>query len=389
MPVLLAVVLLLGLSCTLAQHPQTVLAALPLDGLRLVRLDPTAPPQWLSRNERREIKASGVFFKDITDRQDFEFKAALDRRSALSPFPTPNSTIVHRIISYIDSSHAEGHINHLTSLWTRWCESDTGREASDYLYEVLRSYVDLAPEVSGRDIHLLKVEHAFKQYSLVLRIASQTAQDDGTHKVAIVGAHLDSASRFGDFERAPGADDDASGTATVLEAARLLLRSGYVPARGRAVEMHLNAGEEAGLLGSQDIAQRWYEKGVRVRGMLQLDMTAWVADKENEHIGITMSRDRELGEFNKRLVDRYLDIPWIEEYTYPYYASDSASWGDMGYPCSDALEGTWAETRGHRVHTEDDNTEHKEYSFRHMMQFVVSFVKLAVAFLVELGGEAA
>lgn len=139
----------------------------------------------------------------------------------------------------------------------------------------------------------------------------------------------------------PGADDDGSGTVTTLEAFRALVKSGWEPAT--PVEFHWFSAEEGGLLGSQvssplsprpslafhlilptdtrivsfvrpqAIAQRYAEQGTKVKAMIQMDMTAWVKAGTVESVGvITDFVDPALTEFNKQLVDAYLDIPWVE-----------------------------------------------------------------------------
>jgi len=57
-----------------------------------------------------------------------------------------------------------------------------------------------------------------------------------------------------------------------MEAFRVLVSNNFKP--NATVEFHLYAGEEMGLLGSQAIAKAYRDQGVKVRGMLQLDMTA-------------------------------------------------------------------------------------------------------------------
>ena len=45
----------------------------------------------------------------------------------------------------------------------------------------------------------------------------------------------------------------------------------FVPPHGVAVEFHWYAGEEGGLLGSQDIAASYEQEGKNVKGMFQMD----------------------------------------------------------------------------------------------------------------------
>ncbi|MEZ4316884.1 MAG: M28 family metallopeptidase [Myxococcota bacterium] len=92
----------------------------------------------------------------------------------------------------------------------------------------------------------------------------------------VVSAHYDSTASLGDTwsptgSTAPGADDDASGCAAILELARLLSTG---PGHERDIELVLFDAEEEGLLGSEDhVAHR--TRGVHV--MLSLDPVGYNA----------------------------------------------------------------------------------------------------------------
>jgi leucyl aminopeptidase len=64
------------------------------------------------------------------------------------------------------------------------------------------------------------------------------------------------------------ADDDGSGTVTILEAFRVLVTGRFTPQR--PVEFHWYSAEEAGLLGSQDISLEYEKQGKIVIGMIQV-----------------------------------------------------------------------------------------------------------------------
>lgn len=68
------------------------------------------------------------------------------------------------------------------------------------------------------------------------------------HEVVMVGAHYDHLGRDGGGRYFPGADDNASGTAVVLETARAIRRAGLTPRR--TIVFAAWTGEEAGLVGS-------------------------------------------------------------------------------------------------------------------------------------------
>ena len=73
--------------------------------------------------------------------------------------------------------------------------------------------------------------------------------------------------------RAPGADDDGTGSVNLIEAFRKMTAAGFKPAN--PVEYHWYAGEEAGLLGSAAIAKSYASAGTAVRGMLQMGASSY------------------------------------------------------------------------------------------------------------------
>jgi peptidase M28-like protein len=86
--------------------------------------------------------------------------------------------------------------------------------------------------------------------------------------VYVISSHYDS------VESGPGADDDTSGTAALLEAARVL--AGHpLPATVVFASM---TGEEAGLLGSREFVRRAVENHVHIAGVLNNDMIGWADD---------------------------------------------------------------------------------------------------------------
>ena len=81
-------------------------------------------------------------------------------------------------------------------------------------------------------------------------------------------AHLDVRSLEA---RAPGADDNASGCAAVLMAARVLSQYQFA----RSIRYVLFTGEEQGALGSAVEAERARAAGERIAGVINADMIAW------------------------------------------------------------------------------------------------------------------
>lgn len=88
----------------------------------------------------------------------------------------------------------------------------------------------------------------------------------------LLGAHFDTV-------RTAGADDNASGTAAVLEAARLLAA---LPDRKVNVYIAFFDEEERGLLGSSFMAKELKRQGIKLLSAHTLDMVGWDGDKDGK-----------------------------------------------------------------------------------------------------------
>ena len=162
--------------------------------------------------------------------------------------------------------------------------------------------------------------------------------------IYVVCAHYDStASREPDWYSqwrilpAPGADDNASGVAAVLEAARVL--AGQPRAYG--VRFILFAGEEQGLQGSQAYVASLSAAGARVLGAINLDMIAYDGNHDGAvelHAGM-LSASQALADALARNMARYAPSlrPSIKTTT-AIEASDHASFWAYGYPAVLAIE---------------------------------------------------
>lgn len=126
----------------------------------------------------------------------------------------------------------------------------------------------------------------------------------------VIGAHQDSINLWlPSVLPAPGADDDGSGTVTILEAFRVLLQSEDI-VKGKhenTLEFHWYSAEEGGLLGSQAIFSSYEKQGRDVKAMLQQDMTGFVTRTLEaghvESVGVIVDFvDPNLTEFIKKVI---------------------------------------------------------------------------------------
>ncbi|RDB22640.1 Leucine aminopeptidase 1 [Hypsizygus marmoreus] len=347
--------------------------SLDLNALRLVQIEGQAPA-WMTELEKIQAKAQGIKFFDITETQDLGASARLQTKPS---FPSLNATKkVRPILKTLSTKGPKENLKKFSSFRTRHYRSDTGKQSQQWLLSKISQITKESASKSLQQlITLTEFPHSWGQNTIIVKI-NGSSSDDG---VVVIGAHQDSTNMW-PFLPAPGADDDGSGSVTILESYRALIAADFHPERN--VEFHWYSAEEGGLLGSQAVAKDYETRSVNVLAMSQFDMTAWVKRGTQEEVGIiTDFTDAGLTKFNKELVELYLDIPYVETKC-GYACSDHASWGKAGYPSSFTIESSF-ENSNKNIHSQNDRIDiSDEFSFTHMLEFS----KLAVAFAIELGG---
>lgn len=260
----------------------------------------------------------------------------------------PNLThqrIIKPLFPKISTSRMHDVLKHMTSYYNRLYASTTGEQSSVWLHDHIAKIIADAP--FGTHISLEYFTHVFPQSSIIARFEPKVR--NASAPLTILGAHQDSANYMFPLLPAPGADDDCSGTVSILETFRVLAESGFIPVNG-PVEFHWYAAEEAGLWGSQAIARYKKESNAVIGAMMEFDMTAYIARNTTEEIGfISTSADEPLTNWSVALGREYISIP-TEVYTLPPGAgSDYMSFTQLGYPSAFASEGNPMSSPKHRM----------------------------------------
>ncbi|GBB99461.1 hypothetical protein RclHR1_03530008 [Rhizophagus clarus] len=342
-----------------------------LGSLRLIQTSEDKEPEWMTENDVMKLKRMNINFMDVTD--FLELGTHLKPNSKLEyPVNPSYHEEVAPFIGNLTTKYLEENLEKFTSFHNRYYRSRYGVESSEWLYEhisgLIKNYGD-EDVVSVR-----KFSHSWPQNSIIARFEGY--DPDKKNDVVIVGAHQDSINMwFPTYGRAPGADDDGSGTVTILEAFRVLVSGKFTPQR--PVEFHWYSAEEAGLLGSQDVSLAYEKEGRNVIGMIQNDMTGYIGKRSEEHFGIINDYvDEGLTKFVTKLIGSYADIPYSLTKC-GYACSDHASWRKAGFPSAFAIEGDFSDSNPH-IHSPNDRPEYISYD--HMLQFS----KLSVSFAIEL-----
>eukprot|EP01062_Namystynia_karyoxenos_P001347 TRINITY_DN1045_c1_g1_i1.p2 TRINITY_DN1045_c1_g1~~TRINITY_DN1045_c1_g1_i1.p2 ORF type:complete len:405 (+),score=171.68 TRINITY_DN1045_c1_g1_i1:84-1217(+) len=364
------------------------LAAAAVPGMRLLDFGPLGGgARWVNESEVVQLAhraectphrrgeagapASNGSFIDITDHQD---KARLSPAVRQLRLPIPSTVaheaFVHKALERLDTAQYQKDIEHLAAYHNRYYTQQTSVEAVRWLAEQYKAAIP----ARRRGVSISEFAHSWAQPSLIVRVEGSGAPDE----TVVIGGHIDSIAGVLGSSRAPGADDDASGSAGVLQAFRALMSTGFTPRR--SVEFHAYAAEEVGLRGSQGVAQAYAQDNRKIAGMLQLDMTGW--DNGNPRVGvITDSTDPELNDFVRTLTRAYLTIPPADGRC-GYGCSDHASFTSYGYPASFAFEAPFGEHNPY-IHTKDDTLAQMN------MTHATEFAKLAVGFAAEMACDPA
>ena len=137
----------------------------------------------------------------------------------------------------------------------------------------------------------------------------------------LLTAHLDSITSTVPEGNAPGADDNATGVATLLEAARIFIDQPFK----RTIKIIFFSGEERGLHGSQAYIATHADEMENVVGVLNLDMFGYDADNDRcfeLHVGM-LPESNQLGSCLADLIDIY-DL----NLTYDYLTTSALSASD-------------------------------------------------------------
>ena len=212
----------------------------------------------VTEDEKWQLRREGKSFFDITGlpERDASIKA---QATVKYPKKTAYNETVSPLLKELDQKNMRKHLETFTNFHTRYYKSDYGRQSSEWLFDQVNN--TLAHAGAGV-AHFF--EHPWGQNSIIATLPGKS------DKTVVIGAHQDSINLFlPSILAAPGADDDGSGTVTILEALRVLLQDKDI-AHGKAentVEFHWYSAEEGGLLGSQAIFSAYEKQGRDVKAM--------------------------------------------------------------------------------------------------------------------------
>jgi len=287
---------------------------------------------------------------------------------------------IKSLVDKISEKELRNFVLALQDMGTRYAPSQGNLKAAGYIKDAFLS-------------HGLKVA-AFDEFSyyndqtdISDRSRNVVASKPGVktpEKVVIIGAHFDTISRSAEDGRvsavnkenpAPGADDNGTGVATVLAAARLLSPYEF----DCTLRFIAFSAEEAGIFGSAHYAAESARKGEDIIAVINVDQIGHIKEEPED---IDIFADRKSAWLLDRIINRApIYAPDLLVYRIvndTYDGSDHAPFWNNGYPAVCFMEDYYPSYR--LYHTPKDTVDGINFSF-----FLKS-ARLAVANLAELAG---
>jgi leucyl aminopeptidase len=238
--------------------------------------------------------------------------------------------IVQALVNDINADSLEADVIWLQSFGTRFSLAGNHRSVAE---RIRKRFIKMGFDKAVLDSFYVNktyrnVTYDQWQYNVIATIEGIVYADS----LSVIGAHYDDIVTVGDpFSEAPGANDNASGVASVLEIARVMKKQSFKP-QGTIKFIAFGA-EEIGLLGSRDFASDPDGFSSKIRFMLNFDMVAYepgslpaswqvnIIDYDNSH---SLRKEAE------QMSVRYTLLQFKNDNTY-FKSSDSYPFFTNGY----------------------------------------------------------
>lgn len=323
----------------------------------------------LAHELHEEFKSCGSFMSLNSEQEAMSliqsFETQLYQSISLADYQINRQSTVNGMFPQVSASKVKNLIEKLSAFHTRAAMTSHGRDSVEWLMKHWRQITK-----QRSDIIVQKIEHSWRQPSLMAMIRGS----ENPERYIVIGGHVDSLNYTSSVDHAPGADDNASGTAAVSEILRVLSHMSYSPKN--TIVFFAYSFEEGGLHGSQDIAQIFSERNKEVLGVLQLDMI--LHNNQNSQPIYFITNDTHHGQ-NQFLMNLMQSYQLGSYATGPLSGgtSDHRSWTLRGYPASFPFE---SNQPFQQLHTVNDTLPQAFTGD----DLITRFVKLGLAFAVEL-----
>lgn len=254
---------------------------------------------------------------------------------------------IRALMNQVSKDSLEATIARMQSFPTRRWDSRMVYEVQDWLYD---TYHDIGFDtVLLHDFQFVWHDTLRETSDNVIAIQRGVLYPD---EYVVCGAHYDSYNNspgHPDSLLAPGADDNASGTAGIVETARLLSHCTFE----RSILYCGWAAEEIGLKGSEAFAMECAEQRLDIVGYFNLDMIGYLEEGSDIHVNLLYTtQDSLIADYVFNLSHIYYPEMRIWQAWLPWGDSDYSSFNRNGYASVHPFEDTHASSPF--IHTPND-----------------------------------
>jgi hypothetical protein len=265
--------------------------------------------------------------------------------------------LVVSLIQQIDENIYLGYLENLTSFGPRLTTTEACDDSAEYIFN---------------EFEKLGLETRYHEWSNDYLFGSNVEAtlpgiDEHSDEIYVICAHYDS------VDGSPGADDDGSGTAAVLTAAKVMSLYSF----NHTIRFVAFSGEEQGLYGSGFYVQEAVENNDNIIAALNIDMIGFALSEEDESILELYEDDASqwLADYTVDISQQYNEYFDLEVMLSGYsWGSDHYRFWEAGYNAIFYAEYNFNDY----YHSQDDTIEHMN------IPYATRATKLIIATLAEL-----
>ncbi len=225
----------------------------------------------------------------------------------------PINDFIIDVIEQMNETMYLGYLENITAFGPRVTGTSACHEAGDYIYD----------EFVGMDLEVRYHNWSYGGYSDRNIEATLFGINETSDAIYIICGHYDTVANC------PGADDDASGVATVLSAANILCQYDF----NHTIRFVAFSGEEQWMLGSHEYAREAYENGDNIIAVLNVDMIGFaITSNHGSKIKVYKNdASKWISDFTINISQEYYDYILLDVISLGEAPSDQYYFWEYGY----------------------------------------------------------
>ncbi|MCU0289311.1 MAG: M28 family peptidase, partial [Acidobacteria bacterium] len=244
------------------------------------------------------------------------YTTALEKMAQIDP-------MISTMVGEVSKENIKTNIKTLQNFVTRDASTNGCEKAGDFLADALAKF----------GLQVTEDSFNFEGYTSRNIIGYLPGKTDSS-KIVIISAHYDSYAEPNSEKSAPGADDNGSGCAAVLAAAKIMSHYSFA----YSVKFIFFSAEEWGLYGSAHYAREAAQNDENIIGVINLDMVSYT-DKLPEDLDVIVNKNsKSLGTLLQTAAQNYSTIDVLTTLDGSYDYSDHSSFWDRGFPAVLCIE---------------------------------------------------